>query len=103
MWGQGRALACAGACRLAGDGYVVTGACQAGAHCGTSLQCGAPRALLWGRHRSDAASARLPLQVMPQPLSMEDGTLTRTMKPRRAVIQKVHAAEVTALTQQLRG
>eukprot|EP00798_Chlamydomonas_sp_ICE-L_P018464 gene18464-24946_t len=39
---------------------------------------------------------------MSTPLSAENGTLTRTMKPRRPEIYKVYAKEVEALTSKLR-
>ena len=44
----------------------------------------------------------VPWQVL-QPLSVEDGTLTRTMKPRRPEIFKRYAKEVEELMQKLRG
>jgi N-formylglutamate amidohydrolase len=41
-------------------------------------------------------------QVVHAPLSIEAGTLTRTMKPRRAAIQKSYDADVAALLARLR-
>lgn len=43
------------------------------------------------------------LQVVRSPLSAEAGTLTRTMKPRRPIIQQVYSQEVKQLVAQLRG
>ncbi len=40
---------------------------------------------------------------MPHPLSVEDGTLTRTMKPKRQEIYKKYQREVDALLKKLRG
>lgn len=40
--------------------------------------------------------------VMDKPLSVEDGTLTRTMKPRRPEIYKVYAKEVASMEAELR-
>jgi long-subunit acyl-CoA synthetase (AMP-forming) len=39
--------------------------------------------------------------VLDEPYSPEAGTLTRTMKPRRAAILKHYADDVKALTDQL--
>jgi hypothetical protein len=49
----------------------------------------------------------LPLQVqaiavLSSPLSVEDGTLTRTMKPRRPAIMQKYAEEVARLEAKLR-
>jgi long-chain acyl-CoA synthetase len=41
-------------------------------------------------------------KVLEKPFSVEDGTLTKTMKPRRAVIHQVYAAEVAELEKKLR-
>jgi hypothetical protein len=41
-------------------------------------------------------------QVLRQPLSVDDGTLTRTMKARRPAIFAQHAAALQALLHQLR-
>ena len=41
--------------------------------------------------------------VRRRPLSADDGTLTRTLKPRRAAIVEREAAAVAALMAQLRG
>lgn len=41
------------------------------------------------------------LQVLAEPYSPEAGTLTRTMKPRRAAILSHYAPQVAALTNQL--
>lgn len=41
--------------------------------------------------------------VAAHPLSIEDGTLTRTMKPRRQEILKRYAADVDRLMHSLRG
>lgn len=43
-----------------------------------------------------------PPQVVHSPLSVDDGTLTRTMKPRRPAIFQKYAAEVSELMQKLR-
>jgi len=43
------------------------------------------------------------LQVVRSPLSVEAGTLTRTMKPRRPAIQGVYKQEVQQLLSRLRG
>jgi hypothetical protein len=43
------------------------------------------------------------LQVVRSPLSVEAGTLTRTMKPRRPIIQQVYSQEVKQLMARLRG
>lgn len=40
--------------------------------------------------------------VLPTPLSVEEGTLTRTMKPRRAQIYERYASELQALLHALR-
>ena len=52
-----------------------------------------------GRVRWEHVSA---FEVLERPFSFEDGTLTRTMKPRRAVIAEVYAKEVEELKQRLR-
>jgi long-chain acyl-CoA synthetase len=41
--------------------------------------------------------------VVRAPLSVEAGTLTRTMKPRRPVIQREFAPQVAKLMARLRG
>lgn len=41
-------------------------------------------------------------EVLAEPFSVDDGTLTRTMKPRRAAIMRKYAAEVRALKARLR-
>lgn len=41
--------------------------------------------------------------ITNKPLSVDEGTLTRTMKPRRAQIMKVYGEQVKALLGQLRG
>ncbi|KAL4439997.1 hypothetical protein ABPG75_002998 [Micractinium tetrahymenae] len=41
-------------------------------------------------------------EVLAEPFSVDDGTLTRTMKPRRAAIMQKYAAEVKALEAHLR-
>lgn len=43
------------------------------------------------------------IAVLRTPLSVDDGTLTRTMKPRRPEIAKVYRAETEALVKRLRG
>jgi long-chain acyl-CoA synthetase len=43
------------------------------------------------------------IRVVRAPLSAEDGTLTRTFKPRRQEIARVHAAAVAGLLAELRG
>lgn len=43
------------------------------------------------------------IAVLDRPLSVDDGTLTRTMKPRRAEIMKVYKTEVEGLLHRLRG
>ncbi len=40
--------------------------------------------------------------VLPEPLSAEDGTLTRTMKPRRTQIFEKYATELEQLLRKLR-
>ncbi len=40
--------------------------------------------------------------ILKEPFSPENGTLTRTMKPRKAVIMQQYASEVEALKKQLR-
>lgn len=42
------------------------------------------------------------IHQVERPFSIEDGTLTRTMKPRRAAIMDVYAKEIEALEQYLR-
>jgi long-subunit acyl-CoA synthetase (AMP-forming) len=42
-------------------------------------------------------------QVIRAPLSVESGTLTRTMKPRRPAIMQLYAAQVQTLLARLRG
>lgn len=42
-------------------------------------------------------------QVVRSPLSVEAGTLTRTMKPRRPLIRSVYSQEVEQLMARLRG
>jgi long-chain acyl-CoA synthetase len=41
-------------------------------------------------------------EVLGQPFSVEDGTLTRTMKPRRQAIMQRYAEQVAALERRLR-
>jgi long-chain acyl-CoA synthetase len=41
-------------------------------------------------------------KVLEKPFSVEDGTLTKTMKPRRAVISEVYKEEIAALEAKLR-
>ncbi|DBA95598.1 hypothetical protein WJX82_008376 [Trebouxia sp. C0006] len=54
------------------------------------------------------SSARPPYEriaafaILKEPFSPENGTLTRTMKPRKAVIMQQYASEVAALKKQLR-
>lgn len=43
------------------------------------------------------------IQVIRAPLSVESGTLTRTMKPRRPAIMELYAPQVAALLGRLRG
>ncbi len=43
------------------------------------------------------------ISVVRTPLSVDDSTLTRTMKPRRPEIMTRHAATVESLLAQLRG
>lgn len=43
------------------------------------------------------------IRVVLQPLSPEDGTLTRTLKPKRPAIEAEYAADVQQLMKQLRG
>eukprot|EP00879_Flechtneria_rotunda_P005441 GHRR01005734.1.p1 GENE.GHRR01005734.1~~GHRR01005734.1.p1 ORF type:complete len:588 (+),score=208.21 GHRR01005734.1:736-2499(+) len=43
------------------------------------------------------------IQVVRAPLSVESGTLTRTMKPRRPVIKQLYGNEVQQLMRKLRG
>ncbi len=43
------------------------------------------------------------IAVLPASLSPDDGTLTRTMKPRRAAILAKYEQEVARLTAKLRG
>lgn len=52
-----------------------------------------------GRSRWEHVAA---IEVLPQPLSPEDGTLTRTMKPRREAIMAKYGAEVDRLQARLR-
>ena len=40
--------------------------------------------------------------LLEEPFSPDDGTLTRTMKPRRAVIMQKYAGEVDSLKKKLR-
>lgn len=42
------------------------------------------------------------IAVLPTPLSVEEGTLTRTMKPRRAQVCERYATELQALLHSLR-
>jgi long-subunit acyl-CoA synthetase (AMP-forming) len=42
------------------------------------------------------------LKVLEKPFNVEDGTLTKTMKPRRAVINEVYKDEIAALEAKLR-
>lgn len=43
-----------------------------------------------------------PLPLLPAACSVDDGTLTRTMKPRRAAIMSKYAEEVALLERRLR-
>jgi hypothetical protein len=59
---------------------------------------------------SDHVHTALPAVVLPcccqvicAPLSVESGTLTRTMKPRRPAIMQLYAAQVQTLLARLRG
>ena len=54
-------------------------------------------------HEPLSLSLPCPLLQVSEPLSVDDGTLTRTMKPRRPAIAKRHAAELERLLAQLRG
>jgi long-chain acyl-CoA synthetase len=52
-----------------------------------------------GRPRWEHVAA---VALLPAPLSVEDGTLTRTMKPRRAAVAERFAQEIAQLEAKLR-
>lgn len=54
---------------------------------------------LAGRARQDGVAA---FKLLGRPLSAEDGTLTRTLKPRRAAIFARYARELKELMAELR-
>ncbi len=87
---------------LAADGHLSPGA-DADARLQALLEQELAAALAAARPDARPEEHVAKLVVVRAPLSPEDGTLTRTMKPRRGEVVKREAAAVARLMGQLRG